>query len=168
MTWHPEWICLKVICTQWFPAHHKLLFYIKKKERLLRHALKLLPLCHFKIVLDVHHSRCCLSLRIHLEAKKQKKTKSKQEVSIHKSIYLWSLGTHTKVPAAAATTTKVALHGAKVRGLGVVVAHVVVVIAATAASTTTTIACDYRVCRIGQPQASYNSSKRQCNGIILP
>lgn len=100
---------------------------------------------------------------------KQKKTKSKQEVSIHKSIYLWSLGTHTKVPAAAAATTKVALHGAKVRGLGVVVAHVVVVIAATAASTTTTtIACDYRVCRIGQPQASYNSSKRQCNGIILP
>lgn len=100
---------------------------------------------------------------------KKKKPKSKQEVSIHKSIYLWSLGTHTKVPAAAATTTtKVALHGAKVRGLGVVVAHVVVVIAATAASTTTTIACDYRVCRIGQPQASYNSSKRQCNGIILP
>lgn len=99
---------------------------------------------------------------------KKKQTKSKQEVSIHKSIYLWSLGTHTKVPAAAATTTKVALHGAKVRGLGVVVAHVVVVIAATAASTTTTIACDYRVCRIGQPQASYNSSKRQCNGIILP
>lgn len=97
----------------------------------------------------------------------KQKTKSKQEVDIHKSIYLWSLGTHTKVPAAAATTTKVALHGAKVRGLGVVVAHVVVVIAATTASTTT-IACDYRVCRIGQPQASYNSSKRQCNGIILP
>lgn len=97
----------------------------------------------------------------------KQKTKSKQEVSIDKSIYLWSLGTHTKVPAAA-TTTKVALHGAKVRGLGVVVAHVVVVIAATAAASTTTIACDYRVCRIGQPQASYNSSKRQCNGIILP
>lgn len=99
--------------------------------------------------------------------KQKTKSKSTQEVSVHKRIYLWSLGTHTKVPAAAATTTKVALHGAKVRGLGVVVAHVVVVIAATAASTAT-IACDYRVCRIGQPQATYNSSKRQCNGISLP